>query len=114
MDRPLKRGDIIPVTDEHNAFNKRNGLPRYRVQEVLAVLKPGERACDHGIHGRCYGYLNAGEERIVVNNQVASGLNRDTIFLPLRHDAPEPPPPKFARVRYTKTTIVPNTGDNRG
>jgi hypothetical protein len=103
----MKVGDIIPVPEEVNAFNKRNGLPRYRAQEVLAVLKPGERACDHGFHGPVFGYLNDGEDRILLNNRVGSHLNRDRFFWPLRHDAPDPPAPKYANVCYTKTIIVP-------
>jgi hypothetical protein len=102
----LKRGDVITVPDEQNAFNRRNGLPRYKAQEVLAVLEPGERACDHGIREPVYGYLNDGEQRVVVNNQVGSRINRDMFFWPLRHDVPDPPPPKYATVSYTKTTIV--------
>lgn len=102
----MRRGDIVPVSDEQNAFNRRNGLPRYRAQEVLAVLKPGERACDHGIHEAVYGYLNDGVDRVVMNNRVGAQTNRDRFFWPLRHDAPDPPPPEFTEVRYTKTTII--------
>src|SRR5690349_17471816 len=102
----MKRGDIIKPTAEHMAFNKRNGLPKYRAQEVLAVLKPGEIPADYGFHGPNYGYLNYGEYRLVVNNQVQSQLSRDRFCFPFRHDAPDPEPPKYATVRYTTTGIL--------
>lgn len=104
--RQLKVGDVIKPTEEHNAFNKRNGLPKFRAQEVLAILEPGEIPADHGLRGRAYGYLNYGERRIVVNNSVGSRLRPGYIFFPFHHDAPDPPPPKYATVRYTRTEIV--------
>ena len=106
MMRKLKVGDVIAPTEEHMAFNRRNGLPKYRAQEVLAILQPGERACDHGFREPVYGYLNDGEQRILVNNQVGSRLSRDRFYFPFKHDAPDPKPDKYARVTYTRDQIV--------
>ena len=84
-DRPIKVGDHVAPSAEYNAFNKRNGLPRFKAQEVLAVLKPGEVGADYGFPGPNYGYLNYSESRLLLNGGVRS-RNGDFIFWPFKHE----------------------------
>lgn len=77
----MKAGDIKRLTSDHRAFNRRNGLPDWGVQEVLAVLEPGERACDHGFHEPVYGYLCDGVQRLLMGNSFRS-RDGETVFIP--------------------------------